>query len=130
MTDRNNNVTTLAYTSGNLTSITDTYGRSFHLAYNASHHLVSITDPAGQVTTIIYNSSGCLITAITDATGHSRTYSYNALFQMTSMVDRDGRTFVLQYRNNLPYAELDGNGNLIMCSPTPRTGPRIRRNWR
>ncbi len=113
MTDRNNNVTTLAYTSGNLTSITDTYGRSFHLAYNASHHLVSITDPAGQVTTITYNSSGCLITAITDATGHSRTYSYSALFQMTSMVDRDGRTFVLQYRNNLPYAELDGNGNRI-----------------
>jgi RHS repeat-associated protein len=119
ITDRNNNVTTLAYTSGDLTSITDTYGRSFQLTYNASHHLVKIADPAGQVTTITYNSSGCLITAITDPTGHSRSYTYNALYQMTSMVDRDGRKFTFQYRNNLPYAELDGNGGRVYALSNP-----------
>ena len=32
ITDRNNNVTTLTYTSGNLTLITDTYGRSIQLS--------------------------------------------------------------------------------------------------
>ena len=119
ITDRNNNVTTLAYTAGNLTSITDTYGRSFQLTYNASHHLVSITDPAGQSTTITYNSSGCLITAITDATGHSRTYAYSALYQIIAMTDRDGRRFTFQYRNNLPYAELDGNGGRIYALTNP-----------
>ena len=119
ITDRNNNVTTLAYTSGDLTSITDTYGRSFQLAYNANHHLVSITDPANHITTITYNASGCLITTITDPTGHSRIYTYNALYQMTSMVDRDGRRFTFQYKNSLPYAELDGNGGRVYAISNP-----------
>ncbi len=113
ITDRNNNVTTLTYTAGDLTSIADTYNRSFHLAYNSRHHLVSIKDPNSQVTTITYSSSGCLITAITDPTGHPRHYTYNALFQVTSMVDRDGRKFIFQYKNNLPYAELDGSGGRL-----------------
>src|SRR5215469_18019713 len=34
ITDRNNNITTLSYTSGDLTAITDTYNRSFQLTYN------------------------------------------------------------------------------------------------
>jgi RHS repeat-associated protein len=113
ITDRNNNLITLTYSGGNLITVTDTYGRSFHLKYNASHHLAVITDPAGRTTTITYNSSGCLITAITDPSLHSRTYAYNALFQLTTMVDRDDRRFDFQYRNNLPYAELDANGGRV-----------------
>ena len=119
ITDRNNNVTTLTYTSGDLTSITDIYNRSFQLAYNNNHHLVKITDPAGQSTTITYNPSGCLITAITDPTSHSRSYTYNALYQVTSMVDRDGRKFTLQYKNNLPFAEVDGNGGRVYALSNP-----------
>jgi RHS repeat-associated protein len=111
ITDRNSNVTTLSYASGDLTSITDTYGRSFQLDYNSNHHLISIKDPGNNVTTLAYNGAGCLLTAITDPTSHSRTYIYNPLFQMTSMTDRDGRLFTFVYHNNLPYAELDSVGN-------------------
>ena len=114
ITDRNNNVTALTYSaSGDLTMVTDTYGRSFQLAYNSNHHLVSIQDPSGQVTTITYNSSGCLITTITDAMLHSRSYTYNALYQMTSMVDRDGRKFIIQYKNGEPFGEFDSKGGRV-----------------
>lgn len=109
-TDRNGNKTLLGYVNGDLTSVTDTYGRSFQLGYNSSHHLISVTTPAGDSTKITYNSSGYLLSAITDPTGHSRSYTYNALFQMTSKSDRDGRRFTLLYKYNLPYSELDSSG--------------------
>lgn len=56
ITDHNNNVTTLTYSNGDLTLITDTYGRSIQLAYNGNHHLTSVADPAGATTTLAYES--------------------------------------------------------------------------
>jgi YD repeat-containing protein len=56
--DRNGNTTTLTYTSGNLTSATDTYGRSVTFAYNASGHVASVTDADLRVTTFQYDSTG------------------------------------------------------------------------
>jgi YD repeat-containing protein len=111
ITDRNGNTTLVGYTNGDLTSITDTYGRSFTLGYNGSHHLISVTTPAGDTTTLAYNSTGVLLASIQDPTGHMKRYSYNYLYQMTSKVDRDGRQFTLLYRYNLPYSELDGAGH-------------------
>ena len=111
ITHRNGNRTLVGYVNGDLTSITDTYGRSFQLGYNSNHHLISVTTPAGDVTRLTYNSFGSLLSAITDPTQHSRTYAYNYLFQMTSKVDRDGRRFSLTYQHNLPYSELDGAGH-------------------
>ena len=113
ITDRNNNVTTLTYTAGDLTSVTDTYGRSLTLAYNSNHHLTSVTDPLGNKTSFSYNAAGCLLTTITDPLLKTTKFTYNALFQMTSKTDRDGRLFTMQYRNGLPYAELDGAGGRI-----------------
>ncbi len=125
VTDRNGNKTLVGYVNGDLTSVTDTYGRSFQLGYNSSHHLISVTTPAGDTTKITYNSSGCLISAITDPTGHSRSYTYNYLFQMISKVDRDGRKFTLLYKYNLPSPNSTAAGAHCTHSPTLRTGPRI-----
>src|SRR5208337_1239802 len=56
MGDRNQNVTTFGYTSGLLTSATDTYGRILTFTYNTSNHLSSVTDPLGRITTFQYDS--------------------------------------------------------------------------
>lgn len=126
--DRNNYVTTLAYTLGDLTSITDTYSRSFQLTYNSSHHLVKITDPAGQSTTITYNSSGCLITVITDPTGHSRSYTYNALYQVTLMVDREAAGLNSSTRTTCLTPNSMETVAVSTPSPILRIGPLTQRN--
>ena len=47
MTDRMGNTTTLTYSGGLLSHITNAYGRSLTLTYNAGHKLATITDPLG-----------------------------------------------------------------------------------
>src|SRR5271165_6772842 len=87
ITDRNNNVTTLTYIGGNLTSITDTYGRSLTFTYNAKNLISTVTDPLGRVTTFTYNAGVMhLLTMITDPTGAVTKYSYNYLYQITSKI--------------------------------------------
>ena len=108
--DRNGNRTTLTYTSGLLTSITNAYGRSMTLAYNAQNHLTSLTDPAGRVTQFQYDSTGHRLASISDATGRSVQYSYNVLFQLTSKTDRAARTFSYVYTNSEPAAVKDSLG--------------------
>ena len=115
ITDRNNNVTTLAYAGGDLTTVTDTYGRTLTFTYNANHHLTSETDPLGNKTSFTYNAAGCLLITVTDPLSKTTKFTYNTLYQMTSKTDRDGRLFTIQYRNGLPYAELDGNGGRVFA---------------
>ncbi len=114
ITDRNNNATTLSYAGGYLSSVTDTYGRSLTLTYNANNHLASVTDPLGRVTTFIYDvSTGTQLTAITDPLGHSTSYTYDGLNQITTKTDRDGRKFSISYTSNVPISESDGDNKLI-----------------
>ena len=112
ITDRNNNVTSLAYdASGDMTTVTDTYGRTFTFGYNSNHHVSSATDPLGNTTTFGYDSTGHQLQTITDANGKTTTYTYDALRQTASKVDRDGRLFTYTYQNHLPYSETDSAGN-------------------
>lgn len=117
--DRNNNVTTLTYAGGDLTTVSDTYGRTLTFTYNANHHLISETDPLGNTTRFSYSSAGCLLTMINDPHSKTTKFTYNTLYQMTSKVDRDDRLFTMQYRNGLPYAELDGNGGRVFALTNP-----------
>lgn len=119
ITDRNNNMTTLTYTSGNLTLITDTYGRSIQLDYNSNHHLTTVIDPLGAATTFSYNAAGNLLMSITDPLGKTTSYTYNALNQITSKTDRDGRVFTILYAHNLPYSELDSAGHTVYALTNP-----------
>jgi YD repeat-containing protein len=108
--DRNGNTTTLTYTGGNLTSITDTYGRSLTFTYSPQNKLASVTDPAGRLTTFQYDSTNHLLTKITDPKGNSIQYSYNTLYQLISKSDKAGRIFTYSYSNFEPVAVKDSNG--------------------
>jgi len=117
--DRNGNTTTLTYTAGNLTAITDTYGRSLTLGYNAQKKLTSVTDPLGRTTTFSYDSTGRKLMTITDPAGKKIQYTYNFLYQMTGKVDKDGRTFSYIYQNGEPVGIKDGAGQTLFTLTNP-----------
>ena len=110
MGDRNTNVTSLTYSNGLLTQITDAYGRSMQLVYTNQNLLATITDPLGRTTQMQYDSKYRTPVRITDPAGNVVRYSYNALYQMNRKIDRDGRTYLYLYKNQKPFAVVDGNG--------------------
>jgi RHS repeat-associated protein len=107
--DRNGNTTTLSYSGGKLSTVTDTYGRTLTFTYNAQNHLASVQDPAGRVTQFQYDATGHLLSRIIDPLGNTIQYTYNSLYQATTKVDKAGRTFRYQYSNLLPVAVYDNS---------------------
>ncbi len=92
--DTNGNRITAGYTSGLLTSLTDSSGQSLQIAYNSAGRITSITDPAsGQSATYTYDASNQHLLTATDLEGLTTTYTYdtganpataNALLSVTS----------------------------------------------
>jgi RHS repeat-associated protein len=120
--DRNGNTTTLTYSSGNLTQVTDTYGRAITFTYTAQNKLASVTDPLGRVTTLQYDSTGHKLTKITDPNNNSIQYSYNTFYQLTGKTDKAGRTFTYSYSSGfpgLPIAVKDGAGGTSATLSNP-----------
>lgn len=109
-TDRNNNVKTLAYSGGNLMSVTDTYGRSIGFTYNAQKIITSVTDPLNRVTSFSYDATGTKLEMITDPAGKTTQYSYNYLWQITGKTDKDGRATSYAYTHQKPTGIQDGSG--------------------
>lgn len=117
LTDLNGYTTTLAYTSGRLTTVTDPASRTFTLAYgtngdistvtdssgrqvsyayDANGNLTSVTDPAGHAWTYGY-ANGHLLTTITDPRGHATTNTYDSAGRVTTQVDRNNHTTTFAY---------------------------------
>ena len=119
MTDRLGNVTTMGYGSGDLTSTTDTYGRTVTYGYDSQHHLTRVTDPLGRTTTFGYDSTDRKLTTITDPSGKTTTYGYNTLYQITTKTDGDGRTFTYGYQHSLPATDRDASGRSIYSLSNP-----------
>ena len=117
--DRNQNTTTLSYSNGCLTTITDTYGRSLNLGYNGQNKLQSITDPLGRVTTLQYDAGGSQLLGITDPAGKSVQYAYNFMNQLTGKTNKDGRTFSYLYSNFMPVSIVDGAGQPLFSLGNP-----------
>jgi RHS repeat-associated protein len=120
--DRNGNTTTLTYSGGNLTGITDTYGRTTTFAYNPGAHLTSVTDPAGRITTFQYDATGHKLTQVTDPNGNSIKYTYNTEYQLTNKTDKAGRTFTYSYSSAEPVSVNDSSNT----SPATLSNPG---NW-
>ena len=119
ITDRDGNVTTMGYSSGNLASTTDTYGRAITYTYDSRHHLTGVTDPLGRTTMFAYDSTDRQLTSITDPNGKTTTYTYNTLYQITTKTDGDGRTFTYGYQHNLPATGRDGSGASLYSLSNP-----------
>lgn len=119
--------TALTYTSGKLTSITDSAGRTIAIAYNAttptliervtladaryveygysSGRLTSVRNPRGKTWTIAYDANGRL-TSIQDPVGRYQLQDviYDAQGRVTSEEDGAGEALTYAYSSSGPYA--------------------------
>jgi RHS repeat-associated protein len=120
VTDRNGNVTTLAYEgAGRLESIEDPAGRKIKLLYNAEGHVESATDPRGFVVKYTYAGGNLAsvtepgeealrwqfpkydsvheLTELTDGRGGKTTVAYDSAYRMTEETDPSKRTTAFEY---------------------------------
>jgi RHS repeat-associated protein len=119
--------TTLAYTSGKLTSITDSAGRTITLTYNTgspaliervtlpdgryveygytSGRLTSVRNPRGKTSTLAYDTNGRLL-SIQDPVGRYQLQDiqYDAQGRVTSEKDGAGEALTYSYTTSTPYS--------------------------
>ena len=119
--------TTLAYTSGKLTSITDSAGRTITLTYNTSSptliervtlpdsryveygytsgRLTSVRNPRGKTWTLAYDSNGRLL-SIQDPVGRYelQDIQYDSQGRVTSEEDGSGEALTYSYTTSTPYS--------------------------
>ncbi|HWX22256.1 MAG TPA: RHS repeat-associated core domain-containing protein [Candidatus Binatia bacterium] len=122
ITDRNQNTTTLTYSAGKLTAITDTYGRSLVLGNDAFGHLTTITDPLGRVTALQYTNNDTQLITITDPETNSVLYGYNLFHQLEAKIDKNGHLFVFSYQNREPVSIADEKGQPLFFLSNPSLG--------
>jgi len=101
--DRNGNTTTLAYTGGQLASVTDPAGRALTFTTDANNHITKVSDPAGRTVTYTYDTSDNL-TSVTDVAGGTTNFGYDGSHLLTSMTDPRGATTTNVY---------DGQGRVV-----------------
>ena len=87
--DLNGYTTTLTYSGGQLTTVTDPAVRALHFYYSGGL-VSSVTDPAGRTTSYYYDGYGNL-SKVVDAGGGTTIYGYNnpASHLLTSVLDPD-----------------------------------------
>jgi RHS repeat-associated protein len=100
-TDLNGYVTTLAYTAGQLSTVTDPAGRTLTFTWGAcgaAQCVSSVTDPAGRVIRYGYDSNANL-TSVQDVAGNTTTYGYDTAHRVTSVKDALGNTSSFAYNS-------------------------------
>lgn len=98
---RNGYTQTMHYTGSNLTSVTDSYGRTLTFTYNSDNSLASVATPDGTTITYGYTAStgGKNLTSVTYPTSPSTSLTYvygsptlyNAL---TEVIDENGNNYL------------------------------------
>jgi RHS repeat-associated protein len=96
ISDLNGNTTTLSYTAGLLTTVTDPSGRTLAIALNGTGQIATITDPLGRHTTYEYDNAGTLI-AVTDPAGRAWRFKYDEAHRLTQMTDPRGGSTQNEY---------------------------------
>gem|GEM_PF-2015919 len=95
--DRNGNQTTLNYTSGVLTGITDAVGRTLTVTMASNGHVQQLSDGVSTVATYAYDSTNPdLLTSVTYNDGSKFTFEYDVTTAypktlLTTVKDHDGR---------------------------------------
>jgi RHS repeat-associated protein len=120
--DRNGNALTFAYTSNQLTTITDTAGRTVNLTYHGSGRLASIAGPPSRTVSYTYDANGNLET-VTDATGEVWTYGYDSQQRLETITDPNAHVLVTnEYGSDgRVSAQTDATGNRGTFSWDPVT---------
>ncbi|MEZ5082286.1 MAG: DUF6531 domain-containing protein [Bacteroidales bacterium] len=106
--DRNSNELLLTYTNGQVTLITDPYGRQLLFDYDQNGHLIKITDPnhiPQREITYEYDPVGNMI-KVTNPAGNFITYGYGLWRNLTHITDARGNMYTVSYNSNKAVDEL------------------------
>ncbi|MGL4861008.1 MAG: RHS repeat-associated core domain-containing protein, partial [Enterobacteriaceae bacterium] len=102
--------TRYTYSNGELSSITDSLGRSSAYLYDQAGRLVSTTSPDGQTAVSSYDASG-RVTEQTDAQGNTFRYQYDNNSNLLSFTDSKGQITRWSYDSrNRPLTRQDPAG--------------------
>jgi RHS repeat-associated protein len=94
--DRNGYVTTLTYSGGNLTTVSDPAGRRLSFTYGSNGKIASVTGPLGRTVSYSYDSAGDLI-GITNVGGRKWSFTYGSKHRMQTMTDPRGEKSKIAY---------------------------------
>lgn len=109
-TDRNGYQTTLAYSGGQLTTVTDPAGRTLTYSYTSGGLVATVTDPLGRVVRYGYDGNGNL-TTVTDPAGGVTQYAYDDNHRITSWTNPAGGVSTNAFNsNNQVVAQVDPAG--------------------
>jgi RHS repeat-associated protein len=75
--DTNGNRITAGYTSGLLTSLTDSSGQSLSIGHNSAGLISTVIDSSGRVTTYTYDPTDQYLMAVTGFNGQTTSYTYD-----------------------------------------------------
>ena len=89
--DLSGDTTTLSYTSGELTSVSDPVARTLTFAYGSNGLVSTVTDPLGRVTTYSYDSAGNLA-SVTDPAGRVTSFTYDTNHLLLTMTPPNGQS--------------------------------------
>jgi large repetitive protein len=137
VTDRDDNVTTMAYNAALphfLTQITDAMGNSvLNMQYSASGRITSITNATGQSDSLSYNLGNLSETATAPGNTNPTTNTYNSEGLLTQSVDADNNVTDYAYSSNnylTSKTQVVGDKNLLTTyvnnsygQPTQETDP-------
>ena len=96
--DKNGNTISFNRAGGQITSITDSFGRSTSFTYNGSNQLTTITDPLNHTYQYGYTSGN--LTSFTDPANKVTAYAYNGSNQLTQATDPQGHATKIAYDAN------------------------------
>ena len=121
--DRNGDTLTYTMSGTNLSSITDTQGRTITFAYGStvgSNLITSITDPTGREWQYAYTSANGFaeLTQYTDPNGKVTTYEYGTRGQLTEIIDPLGHETTFGYNGQLQVTSIT-----LVTNTSNETGP-------
>jgi RHS repeat-associated protein len=119
--DRNGNRISYTYTSGRVTSITDTQGRVTTLSYNASNKVSQIIDPAWRRTTFAYTSG--YLTSVTDADNKVTRFTYDGYGNLIKVCDPRGNRTLFSYDASRRVTSITRVTSAGVCTDATGSGP-------
>lgn len=126
--DLNGYQVTLAYSGApslmNLSTVTDSAGRTLTFSYNSTPQITIVTDTSGRQLRFGYDATGN-VASITDPAGRTTQYAYDGLHRLIQITDPRGNSTFNTYDNTHLISQVDPVGRMLNFTYTSSADPSI-----